>query len=166
MDNNKKLTVKTQIQKLLFDQELLGQISDGMWENARPHNHYKSWFCSVVVGDQVGRNFYAEKDNYNFLNREMLEIIGERMVIMVRVKKAIPELSDEICCMLGDTSIEELKELCITGHSTCWKSQLQEILAVTTEIEVERARNDETLYTIKELRKDLKELRIAIKTTL
>ena len=32
----------------LFEHELVGQFSDGMWENARPYDHWKFW-CNLKV---------------------------------------------------------------------------------------------------------------------
>lgn len=48
--------------------ELDGQLSDGMWENTKPYDHWKPWCDAAVViePNNVGRNFFAPKDNYNF----------------------------------------------------------------------------------------------------
>jgi hypothetical protein len=84
------LRVRTRSQKVLFDSELSGQISDGLWENARPQNHYLPWCKAEVVVDPIsaGRNFYASKDNYNFL--AVIPYIGERMIEAVRVQTNNP----------------------------------------------------------------------------
>jgi len=77
----KTLTFRNEIQKALFEVELQGQISDGMWENARPFDHWKVWGnCEVTVGEDVGRDFYAMKDNYAFDSKNLLDCIGDRMV--------------------------------------------------------------------------------------
>jgi len=88
--NTNILRVRNLAQKLLWDEELSGQISDGMWENTRPFNHYKSWCWAEVIVDpsNVGRNFYAMKDNYNFASTFMLECIGDRM--LAHVQASIP----------------------------------------------------------------------------
>ena len=79
------LTVRNQAQKILFDEEMSGQISDGMWENTRPYDHWEPWCAAeVVVGENVGRNFYAKKDNYNLNNKELLDIVGDRMLEAVQ----------------------------------------------------------------------------------
>jgi hypothetical protein len=56
----------------LWHAEINGQISDGHWENARPHGHYKFWYHCEVVFDpsesKLERNGnYAEKSNYALL---------------------------------------------------------------------------------------------------
>jgi hypothetical protein len=79
------LVVRNAAQVALFTKELQGQLSDGYWENTRPHTHWRPW-CSatVVVGEEVGRDFYAGKDNYNFSNRMLLECVGDDMIDTVK----------------------------------------------------------------------------------
>ncbi len=84
------LTVRNQAQKILWEEELNGQISDGMWENATPHDHWDVWSdAEITVGKNVGRTFFARKCNYNFTNPELLNIVGDRMIKAVQVE--IPE---------------------------------------------------------------------------
>lgn len=81
------LRVRNLAQKVLWEQELTGQLSDGNWENARPYDHWEPWCDAdcVVDPDNVGRDFYAQRDSYGFNRSDLLEIIGERMVEYVRV---------------------------------------------------------------------------------
>ena len=80
-NNGEVLAFRNAIQAKLWE-ELDGQISDGYWENARPYNHWRVWCRATVIVDpvNVGRNFYAEKDNYNFNSSELLEWVGDRML--------------------------------------------------------------------------------------
>jgi hypothetical protein len=82
------LAVANEAQRILFDDELSGQISDGAWENASPFDHWKPWCDAVVIVDpeNAGRTFYARKDNYDFARRDLLDVVGERMVESVRVQ--------------------------------------------------------------------------------
>jgi hypothetical protein len=76
-----KLYVANEIQKVLFDKEIRGQISDGAWENARPFAHWQIWSnVEVIVSENgvVGRNFWPAKDNYNLLT--LIPFVGDRMV--------------------------------------------------------------------------------------
>ena len=76
------INFRNNIQAALFNVELSGQISDGMWENTRPHRHFEPW-CRAEVNvnpDNVGVNFYAPKNNYNFSSKELLSIVGDRMI--------------------------------------------------------------------------------------
>ena len=86
---NKVLAVNNEAQKVIFLSEMQGQISDGMWENARPFDHYKAWSDlneeSVIVDpSNVGRNFHAIKDNYNLNAQDLIDIVGERVIEAVR----------------------------------------------------------------------------------
>ncbi len=87
-----KINFSNNVQKTLWDNELTGQISDGMWENTRPYDHYRFW-CRVescVDPDNVGvSNAYYEKRNYNFVNKELIEIIGDRMCYMARLSQIL-----------------------------------------------------------------------------
>lgn len=80
------LRVRNLAQKILWDDELCGQISDGRWENSSPRDHWEPWGrCEVVIDpDNVGRDFYARRDGYCFTEKELLSIIGERMLESVR----------------------------------------------------------------------------------
>lgn len=83
----KVLAVRNAAQKVLWEEELLGQISDGMWENVGPRDHYRDWMdVTVIVAPtgHVGRNFHADKDNYNFANTEFISIVGDRMLTAVQ----------------------------------------------------------------------------------
>ena len=91
--------VANDTQRALFNYEIVGQLSDGEWENARPRNHWKEWCnCDVVtVGtthdgltiDGIGRNFYAKKDNYALTRKDLLESIGTRMLALARLVDAL-----------------------------------------------------------------------------
>lgn len=81
------LRVRNIAQKVLMDEELKGQISDGAWENLNVTDHWQVWCDAEVVVDpaNVGRDFWAKYDHYNFTNKELLEIVGQRMVESVRI---------------------------------------------------------------------------------
>jgi hypothetical protein len=75
----KKLHVKNIEEKILWDLEMLGQLSDGAWENASPRDHWKGW-VEASVSSKQGVQGYAEKTNYNFTSKWLLDIIGMRML--------------------------------------------------------------------------------------
>lgn len=62
--------------------EIDGQLSDGNWENARPENHWRPWCDAIVVVDpeNVGRNFYARKTSYRLNDKDLLDVVGPRML--------------------------------------------------------------------------------------
>jgi hypothetical protein len=91
------LRVRNLAQKVLWEQELTGQLSDGRWENSRPNDHWEPWCDATCVVDpeNVGRNFYVKRDGYCFTERELLSIIGERMLEAVRVLTSNPAYSEQ-----------------------------------------------------------------------
>jgi hypothetical protein len=80
------LAVRNQVQAALFEKELKGQLSDGMWENSSPREHWKPWCSAEVIVDpeNVGRDFYADKDNYNFNSTFLLECVRDRMLALAQ----------------------------------------------------------------------------------
>jgi hypothetical protein len=85
-DEGNTIRVRTQAQKWLLKNELLGQISDGHWENSGPHNHWSDWSGAKVIVDpqNPGRNFNPIKDNYQLNSRGLLGVVGDRMVYEVK----------------------------------------------------------------------------------
>lgn len=77
---------------LIWKNEVIGQISDGKWENARPSDHWKFWsLAEVRLGEQVGykkNENWCSKSDYNVRalasNKELLD----RMLHLVRFSKS------------------------------------------------------------------------------
>jgi len=83
---------QNQEQRIIFLYEMLGQISDGMWENTRPGNHYLPWMKikednAVVDSENFGvdSSLRFAKRNYNFANKDLLDIVGERLIIKINL---------------------------------------------------------------------------------
>lgn len=158
------LTLKNETQKLLFTQEIVGQLSDGRWENTRPLGHWKPWSdCEVVVGTEVGRNFRVIKDNYNLTESSLLEIIGERMVNMVKIKFAVPQLDDESIREIADTDFESLERYARSekSHNDFYSRRLAKVHQY--KLEIIEAKNNEHLYSMKDLRHDLREIKASMR---
>ncbi len=91
------ITFRTADQAALYNHEIRGQLSDGCWENASPQNHWRPWCrAEVAVGQISGRNFYAQKCNYNLTRPDLLDVIGKRMVAMIRLIRAFGDSNYEI----------------------------------------------------------------------
>jgi hypothetical protein len=82
------LRVRNEAQKVLWDTEIAGQISDGHWENAKPQDAWIAWSDAEVVVDphNVGRDFEVLKEGYLLTDPDLLSVVGDRMVIAVREK--------------------------------------------------------------------------------
>lgn len=89
------LALENEIQVMLWKNELSGQISDGAWENCT-NSDWEVW-CSaqvIVCPMNVGRDFSVRKDNFAFTRVPgFLDIIGDRMVDLVREKTGNQEFS-------------------------------------------------------------------------
>lgn len=100
----------TAAQLLLWTSELRGQISDGHWENSRPHDHFRPWCDAKVIVDpqNLGRDFYAPKENYNFTSPDLLtnEVVEGRM----RYRLALLEQQPDAVARLGREAYHRLPE--------------------------------------------------------
>jgi len=87
-----EIKFRNQAQVILYEEELKGQISDGNWENSRPHNHWRV-MCDAVasVGEPLGCNFKPLRD-YDFDDEELVEDVGYRMLEYVRAE--IPDYTE------------------------------------------------------------------------
>jgi hypothetical protein len=80
--NEGKIVFSSLSQKNLWDEEITGQLSDGYWENSRPSDHWEAWAnATSSVGSKTGIDFVSRRSNYNLTNRELLDIVGGRMLI-------------------------------------------------------------------------------------
>lgn len=89
-------------QVVLFTEELSGQISDGVWENSSPFNHW-TWVpgreevTAVKDGELLGLAYdatyggethkgmrFTPPRRYNFCNSLLIEVCGERMIESVK----------------------------------------------------------------------------------
>ena len=61
--------LQTPSQLALWDHELTGQISDGMWENSRPHEHYQFWCRLEKKLDPQGAPRVETPCSYKILKR-------------------------------------------------------------------------------------------------
>lgn len=75
----------------LWTFELKGQLSDGYWENSRPHDHWRFWSkLTPVVSEELGyrSNETPERNNYNFL--ALKKCIQDRMLKIGRMAQVAP----------------------------------------------------------------------------
>ncbi len=82
--------------------EILGQMSDGMWENTAPHDHWEFWHrlrTVVNVGAPAGVKLdegkyapYNQKTSYGISG--LYDIIGDRMVAYGRMGRVLSTVVD------------------------------------------------------------------------
>ena len=126
-----KLYVQNKVQKALFDGELKGQISDGMWEDATPDDHWKPWSTAVVkVSDKCfGTNSGGMriKRNYDFTDINLMVAVGNRMVSIANMTESgvKPTDVDKFAPSVTGTTEGEFKWRAST--SDYYKKELDEI---------------------------------------
>lgn len=83
------IAFQNQDQLVLWQTEIRGQISDGYWENAKPHNHYRDWCNAEAIVDEQnpGIDFYPVRQRYNLTAPELLDAVGERMAYRVAMAR-------------------------------------------------------------------------------
>ena len=156
-------TLRTATQAAIFDLELKGQFSDGMWENSRPSNGWEAWCMStVVVGPDVGRDFYAVKDNYDVTSKFLRECVGKRMLQIARLAQEFgyPRVQD-----FDDfTGVDEFGMPPEHYAGPFWDERRAKAVALGQDFSRALAIcKNETAYTEKNLVSDLREIKKAMK---
>lgn len=161
------LAFATLSQVLLWNLELAGQISDGHWENSQPFSHWEDWHrrdMQVIVDPgRAGRDFYARRDTYNFLSKELLDVVGGRMLIYVRLGLAFGQ---EAAALLEYCFSWDGYEVTFRGppqyEGEYWDKLRRRMEAYDMEA-VSRVGLDPS-YGPKQLRTDLQAMKLAIRT--
>jgi hypothetical protein len=78
----KVLMVATEVQKVIFEEVLLGEIATGFWKNMRPSDHADAWQeVSVVVGlSPLGVSGFDIPRKYNFVNPDFFKKVEKRLL--------------------------------------------------------------------------------------
>ena len=78
----KQIRFENKVQAALFQFELLGQISDGYWENSRPGDHWQVFTGVEITVDPAnpGMTGIWTKRKYNFAAPMLVDVVGDRMV--------------------------------------------------------------------------------------
>ena len=89
------LFLSTPVQELLFKSEILGQLSDGYWENSKPFDHWQFWSAVTVTVDDTVEPHLAiggeaswrapkcSRTNYGLERLLKFGVVVERMLAMV-----------------------------------------------------------------------------------
>jgi len=147
----------------LWNNELTGQMSDGMWENSGPRDHWKFWGdldaqvgadCKVVSP----RLWECRKTGYNFA--ALYEIVGERMVATGRMGK---HTTDYNACHAAEYMPATLEEFRSNKASGKW--QYDFVAKYMESVSDDLAQKFyATTYTMRDLRKDISSIKAAMKT--
>jgi hypothetical protein len=96
--DNRNIYFRTVSQATLFEHEISGQISDGAWENSGPHDHWQFW-CNLNVkvdpsNPRVESNEWCRRNTYGINRKDLLEIVGMRMLSMGVIANYLGEIPD------------------------------------------------------------------------
>ena len=154
------LNFRNEIQVVLWNQELCGQISDGHWENARPNNHWQAP-CKAEVSanpENLGRNFHSKKESYNFASKELLEVVSKRMIGYVRLYKLLGDKAKPIYSLVDCDGKISRPEYSDHASSTYWADKRATFDTIDP-AHIKAAEEDETIYNHKQLLADLKDMK-------
>lgn len=151
--------------------EVSGQISDGMWENSSPHDHWQFW-CRLDV--QVGvenkidvaesAKYSCRKNNYALTRLHQVKfddgtyVLRDRMFAYGRMVKAGADPTDRELCSAGEYMPKTLEEF--RAQKTSGKYEydfVAKYMARVTDEMAEKFYASE--YTLKEMNADLKAIK-------
>lgn len=153
------LVLRNQDQKVIWECELTGQLSDGQWENAQPYDHWEAWCYADVAVDptNVGRDFYAKRTGYGFTRTAFLDEgfdMAGRIMGYVRVARAFGY----------DKDIRSIADYAKYGTSGKVSAEHREAIEACGGPErVKAAMEHEALYDRKQLMADLRDISRIIK---
>lgn len=150
----------------IWTDEILGQLSDGMWENSRPLGHWKFWQnLEVVTGaPAVTRAFgcWAKKTAYNLA--ALYEYVGGRILAQGRMAKACELLGVPYVPGCAEYLDEMTTEEFLRGKATgAWKYDFLAGYFDKMPEELERAFRV-AKYTTKDRNADIKAIKAAMKS--
>lgn len=162
------LYFENETQVALWNSEIMGQLSDGMWENTRPDDHWKAWCdCTAKVAEDgaVGRDFWVRKEGYAL--HSLIEYVGDRMLFYGNLMAQLESAPD---CRLPDSQRdwEWTQEMACKDrpNSDYYLTQWVKLddCGITDEVIAKAAEGRD--YTMKDLRKDLTAMKRIMKTRL
>lgn len=160
------LTFRNPDQKVIWECELLGQLSDGQWENAMPYDHWEPWSNAEVTvdPDDVGRDFDVKKDGYGFTRKDFVDCdfsgngtysLGDRIMGYVRVARTFGYDKDvRAIADYGDRSDGYISEYVTAETRAIIVNERERIAAVI---------GDESIYNRTQMMADLRDISAIIK---
>jgi len=169
--------------------EILGQMSDGMWENTAPHDHWKFWHrLRTVVNAGAPPSVKLDEGKYAPYNQKtsygisgLYPIIGDRMLAIGRMGRVLSTVVDIDVVGSPDYETRYGKDspfdACLHAAEYLQGLGLEAFLGRSWDTESNyqarylRAVDDETArrffstnYTMKDLKADVALIKAAIKT--
>lgn len=158
-------------QVILYECELKGQLSDGYWENSRPNDHweYMSDATAIIDPSNLGPNFYPKR-KYNFAAKDLVEVVGQRMIWWVKFYTFLPNLPlDEHWAYDLSDGLNDIKSMLryASEGEKYYREKIQKIQLATHNTNLYEVYEDvisQVKYTEKDLKRDLKQMSQIVNT--
>jgi len=168
---NGTIVLSTFSAAFIWEGEIVGQLSDGMWENAAPFDHWKFWHNLNVKVDATvkphveGNSTWADKTGYNIAG--LYECVGDRMLATGRMGRALEKLGYGVppeSVARGELRhvCEDMAKMQYTEFLTA-KEKDNAVRLAKVSLEV-AASFYSTVYTMRDLRNDVRDIKIAMKS--
>jgi hypothetical protein len=158
------ITFQNNSQLALWNHEITGQMSDGMWENSRPHDHWKFWGrLEAKVGTELKvetiRPWECKKTAYNL--NALLEYVEDRMLKVGRMAMVLGVTANDL--QAADYMPATYDEWLANKASGKWMYSFVE--GYMEKMDQSTAFTFYALeYTETDLRRDLRAIKAAMKT--
>jgi len=150
----------------IWENEITGQLSDGAWENSKPYDHWEFWSkLTPTIGKPEVKavNMRPKKTGYNLAS--LIEYVGDRMISVGRMGKAINKLMDYnqriVAEKLGESNIKDMEAYNAKVESKQWPFKHSKYVGVFSNTELEKYFS--TSYDLEDMKKDLKIIKLAMK---
>lgn len=160
------LTFRTETQVALFNHEIIGQLSDGKWENTRPSNHWQVWGRATVQHAKndrtpIGRNFKADKCNYDLVAfAQENDCCHDRMLRYIRITKVFG--FSFLSTIKGSLDLDG-QAILPTHEGPFWDDRRNKLSGFNLE-RIQEVTEDSSIYSKKDLMTDLKEMQQAMRS--
>ncbi len=159
-----KITFPTMASYALWKAEFLGQLSDGMWENTRPLDHWKFWHTLEPVYEKdislVEAQFPWKCSKFRYDFNRLIPIVGDRMLSVCKMSQI--DLRQEVLRAVAymPSNMREWLELKAISSSYLLSDPKRYIGDSMVLISQEMAAMFyESPFTIQDLRKEIKLVR-------
>ncbi len=142
------------IQRNLWKYMLVGQISDGYWENARPYDHYHFW-CDLTpiyddkapAGVTVTSSRYTRplKNNYAFDSKILIDVVGDEMLAIAKASTLFKNINQDLI----ESAIDGWRRMSDIKKSVISSDTIDKVRAVK--------------FTIADLKRELKRIKEIVK---
>lgn len=153
------ITLANPTQVALYKGMLIGQMSDGFWEDKGPRDHWRPMAQADVRVGKPGMDFTPRRP-YGFV-RELIPLIGEELLTLARATKAYPNVDwvplAHAITYIADNNVEDLK--------ADWQQKyVQAVLQATGESDIAQvlAKINGQAYSMQDLRRDLRAIQEVI----